>query len=196
MNLTQAKHITGGLSNPSKMPGYGYNLPASYCRIGSKMSKVEGSVCSECYAKKGRYRFRNVQDAMERRRQSLIHPRWNEAMKLLISHYCKDEPYFRFHDSGDIQNLLHLDKIVKLCKSLPNIKFWLPTLENKLIVDYFFGDIPTKVPGNLNIRMSSPMIDKMHVTELITQSSITSSSVNSEIGAFPKAILCPATTVR
>ena len=81
MNLKEAKEITGGLSSPSKMPGYAYNLPAWECVTGVKLQAVEGSVCSGCYAMKGRYRFSNVKDALNRRLNSLNHPQW-------IRSYC------------------------------------------------------------------------------------------------------------
>ena len=70
MNLKEAKEITGGLSSPSKMPGYAYNLPAWKCITGVKLQAVEGSVCAGCYAMKGRYRFRNVKDALNRKTYS------------------------------------------------------------------------------------------------------------------------------
>ena len=37
MNIKEAKSIVGGLSNPSKMPGYGYGLSAFDCSVGSKL---------------------------------------------------------------------------------------------------------------------------------------------------------------
>ena len=80
MNLKEAKKITGGLSSPSKMPGYAYNLPAWECVTGVKLQAIKGSVCSGCYAMKGRYRFPNVKDALNRRLNSLTHPQWVEAM--------------------------------------------------------------------------------------------------------------------
>ena len=66
MLVKEAKQITGGLSSPSKMPGYAYNLPAWECVTGVKLQAVAGSVCSGCYAMKGRYRFPNVKDALNR----------------------------------------------------------------------------------------------------------------------------------
>ena len=53
MKLKEAKEITGGLSNPSKMPGKAYSIPASRCNVGSRLAKVKGSVCEGCYALKG-----------------------------------------------------------------------------------------------------------------------------------------------
>ncbi len=87
----EASKITGGLSKPSKMPGPAHNLPAARCITGAKLVKVPGSVCAGCYALKGRYRFKNVQDALNRRLKALEDPRWVEAMVVLI----KDHKFFR-----------------------------------------------------------------------------------------------------
>ena len=114
MNLKEAKQITGGLSSPSKMPGYAYNLPAWECVTGVKLQAVEGSVCSGCYAMKGRYRFSNVKDALTRRLKSLDHPQWVEAMTLLVTHYSRKVPFFRSHDSGALQGASHLKKIYEV----------------------------------------------------------------------------------
>ena len=102
----EARKITGGLSKPSKMPGPAYNLPAWHCQTGAKLRKIEGTPCFGCYAMKGRYRFSNVRAALERRLDSLDHPQWVTAMVALI----KGQPWFRWHDSGDVQSHEHLQK--------------------------------------------------------------------------------------
>jgi hypothetical protein len=109
--------IVGGLSKPSKMPGPAYNLPAYKCITGQKLAKVPGSVCFGCYALKGRYRFRPVKSAMERRLEALKDPGWVDAMIQLI----KPHKEFRWHDSGDIQSLEHLQNIFRVCRSTPGI---------------------------------------------------------------------------
>jgi len=156
MNLKQAKEITGGLSSPSKMPGYAYNLPAWRCITGVKLQAVPGSVCAGCYAMKGRYRFRNVKEALERRQQSLVHPEWVEAMTLLVTHYSKKVPFFRWHDSGDLQGVDHLNNIFEVCNRTPLVQHWMPTREVKILK----GIQPEVVPKNLIIRVSSHMIDQ------------------------------------
>ena len=50
MNKEERKKITGGLSSPSKMPGYSYNLPAIHCKTGSKLAQIPGTTCHGCYA--------------------------------------------------------------------------------------------------------------------------------------------------
>ena len=148
----EARKITGGLSKPSKMPGPAHNLPAWNCITGAKLQKVKNSVCAGCYAMKGRYRFRNVREALDRRLQALEHPRWVDAMVVLI----KGEFWFRWHDSGDIQSPQHLKHIFEVCNRTPETKHWLPTLEAKFLT---LMD-PEVVPKNLIIRMSSHMIDQ------------------------------------
>ena len=156
MKLKEAKEITGGLSSPSKMPGYAYNLPAWRCITGVKLQAVPGSVCAGCYAMKGRYRFRNVKDALERRQQSLVHPQWVEAMTLLVTHYSRAVPFFRWHDSGDLQGVDHLMNIFEVCNRTPQVQHWMPTREVKILK----GIQPEVVPKNLIIRVSSHMIDQ------------------------------------
>ena len=148
----EARHITGGLSAPSKMPGPAFNLPAADCITGAKLVKVPGSVCAGCYALKGRYRFNNVQSALRRRAASLMHPDWIDAMVALISGH----EYFRWHDSGDIQSVEHLKRIFEVCKRTPDTKHWMPTREARFLrlMD------PDIIPSNLIIRMSSHMIDQ------------------------------------
>ena len=85
--------------------------------------------------------------AMERRLKSLNHPRWTEAMTVLV----KGKKHFRWHDSGDIQSVAHLKKIFEVCNNTPGTMHWLPTQERKLlaIID------PEVLPKNLLIRLSN-----------------------------------------
>lgn len=155
MTPKQAIALIGGLSNPSKMPGYGYSLPARRCNIGSKLRKIKGSTCSVCYAFRGNYLFPRALAALERRYASLSDPLWPVAMVTAIRHYEKSG-YFRWHDSGDIKDIAHLHNIVQIAHALPDIKFWLPTREYSIVSTYFKTH---KVPRNLCIRLSAFMMD-------------------------------------
>ena len=162
----EAEKIVGGLSKPSKMPGPAYNLPASACITGQKLAKVPGSVCAGCYALKGRYRFNNVQAALQRRLQAIESPEWVEAMIILI----KPQKYFRWHDSGDIQSLKHLENIFRVCRATPGTSHWLPTREAQFLKRLKVN----QVPRNLIIRMSSHMIDQAPVNFWPWTSTVTS----------------------
>jgi hypothetical protein len=151
-NRIQAMKVVGGLSEPSKMPCWGFSLPATECKIGQKLRNVQGSVCSKCYALKGRYVFNEVKAAMYRRHRKLFHPRWVDAMVFLT----KKHSYFRWHDSGDIQSVAHLKRIALVAKHTPNTLHWLPTREYAFVKQFCETN---KVPKNLIIRLSAHQID-------------------------------------
>ena len=64
--------------------------------------------------------------------------------------------WFRWHDSGDLQSVEHLDNIVSVAKLTPNTRHWLPTRENKIVLSYLENNV---LPSNLCVRVSSAMID-------------------------------------
>ena len=125
MKTSEAFKIVGGLSKPSKMPGWAYGLPAKECKTGSKLVKVPGGVCHGCYALKGMLDS-SRSGAQYRRLASLSSPLWVGAMALLIN---SKKSKFRWHDSGDVQDEQHLLKIFAVCKLTPEVKHWMPTRE-------------------------------------------------------------------
>lgn len=169
VKLASLNAIHGGLSKPSKMPGLAYGIPAKHCKVGSKLVNVPNSVCSKCYALKGRYSFKNVQDAQQRRFDTLNDPLWVDAITESIRRSKTD--YFRWHDSGDLQSVDHLERICQVAWKLPNVKFWLPTRERAIVRDHHeeFG----KPPKNLIIRVSATMIDGKAPTGFRNTSTVT-----------------------
>lgn len=160
-NRAQAEEIIGGLSRPSKMPCYGYSISAFRCNRGGELSKIPGSVCFDCYAKKGRYAFGNVQAALERRHAklqlALSSPTYEEAYVSAFVHLLRNEDYFRWHDSGDLQSLEHLELIAYIASATDHVQHWLPTKETNIVRQYMakYG----KPPQNLTIRVSAPMVN-------------------------------------
>ena len=147
----EANEIVGGLSAPGKMPCPSINLPAVACVTGAKLARVPGTTCHGCYALKGRYRFQNVKEAMNRRLEALKDSRWVQAMVTLM----EGRKYFRWHDSGDIQSAWHLKRILEVCKQTPSTKHWLPPREAGLLA---LMD-PEVIPKNLIIRLSATKVD-------------------------------------
>ena len=178
MKTSTAKEISHTLSNPSKMPCYGYSIPASKCITGAKLRGIKGAICSICYALKGRYIFENVQTALHKRYNSLTNPLWVDAIVALISNKRKVQTHFRWHDSGDIQNIGHLENIVQVAKRLPSVSFWLPTREYSIVGEYL-----TKVgefPKNLCVRLSAFMVDGEHQKSIAERYGLTTSGVSKE----------------
>jgi hypothetical protein len=183
--------LVGGLSQPSKMPGFAYGLPAKACIIGAILRKKIGSVCSKCYALKGQYNFPCVQKAQYRRLaivQSDVREWANGMAKLIHFKYrAKVGPsarVFRWHDSGDLQSVEHLAAIVEIASVLPDIRFWLPTRES-IMVQSYLRDNPQGFPRNLIVRLSVPMIGQTGFARAIN------GIVFSTVGSG-KGYLCPA----
>lgn len=179
LTIRAALVIIGGLSNPSKMPGFSWSLPAIKCQTGSKLAKIAGSVCASCYALKGCYMFASTVNAMARRfdiiSRALTDPEFGatfvSAFSFVLerkaantrkriargSHVANDCRFFRWHDSGDLQSLQHLNLIVQVCEATPNVQHWLPTRETRYVRAFLLaGGV---IPSNMVIRFSVPKID-------------------------------------
>lgn len=169
MQYVDAIDIIGSLSTPSKMPWYGFSTSAFDCQTGSKLRQIEGSICSKCYACKGQYSFPNVRVAHDKRMTGTKHPDFVEAMTLVLTKLYQrgkktykykgkiiKENRFRWHDSGDIQSLEHLEKINQIALNTPFLDHWLPSKEYGY-VNEFIKKHKTFAP-NLTVRMSATMI--------------------------------------
>jgi len=158
---SEAKLILGsGLSCTSKMPCYSFNLSALDCKTGSKLVGLKGSVCEGCYALSGNYQRYKLPFKMQPKTEKINNLKWVDAMTKLILNQGskKDSNYFRWHDSGDIQSVEHLRKIVLVCLKTPKVKHWIPTREYRIVKEYLnkYGQFPS----NLVLRLSAHMIDK------------------------------------
>lgn len=186
----QALNVTHTLSNPGKIPCFGYSISATRCKVGSTLVNVKDSVCHGCYALAGWYATRKViHEAMEKRYQALFNPRWVEAMIFHIQN--KKQTYFRWHDSGDLQGLWHLDMIAQVAMMCPDTLFWLPTREYGIVKEYWElnGRVPlNKLLPNLIIRMSAHMLEQEPPASFLERVGVTGSSVVKE------NFTCPAST--
>jgi len=161
------------LGYTQKMPGTTYGLPATACKLGSKLVDLPGSVCHGCYALKGTYTYPNVQKGQERRLKDIEDPGWVAGMAYelngihggLIPPVIRFKPekwspgWHRWHDSGDIQSVKHLDKIVQVCRLTPTIRHWLPTRELSMVRQWIRSNVAGALPENLIVRVSGTMID-------------------------------------
>jgi len=154
--LKKAEEITGGVAKTSKLDTCSSNLSAFDCDTGSELAKIPGSVCFDCYARKGNYRFSNVKKALQRRTKLISDDSWVKAWVFILKNKKRitNSGLFRHHDSGDIQDMAHFKKIVQVAKQTPEIRHWLPTKESSIIKN-FKGEIPE----NLVIRLSGSMVD-------------------------------------
>jgi len=121
------------------------------------------------------YTFSNVKKALYLRFEKISQLFWLESMVLTIA-INEKSGFFRWHDSGDLQSLEHFADIVKIAELMPNIKFWLPTREYKIVNDY--NGI---IPKNLCIRHSAHMNNSYkEVKNKLNSSVVIDSEVKSE----------------
>ena len=168
MNTKEAWTLVGGLSKPSKMPGWSIGIPAKECKTGAKLRQIPNSVCEGCYALKGCYVFKVVQEAQYKRLEAIQHPDWVLAMATLIN--SKKPDVFRWHDSGDVQDVQHLEKIFEVCRLTPSKRHWMPTREA------WIKDHMEAAPANLVVRFSSPMVDQGPVKSWANTSTVSTKS--------------------
>ena len=193
LKIKQATKNVGGLSQTDKMPSKSWGISAKECNIGSKLraSKQE-TVCDGCYAFKGFMMLPTQQNAYYRRLELCKTDRklWVLSMDYLIKNHkpIKDSKYFRWFDSGDIQGADMFKDIIELANLNPDVSFWLPTKEFKLV--NIFSSI---IPSNLNVRKSHPLINayKMQPIKNVTASYVYEEDKLDTIPSNSK--VCPAT---
>ena len=176
--LKSAEEYVGGISKPSKMPCPSWSTPAQECNTGAKLQKVEGTVCSDCYALKGNYvRYaKNVLPALYRRLETIVKEAWVEAFVFIITK--KNLPFWRWHDSGDVQSVEHFTKICAIAFACPDCKFWLPTREYGFVNQYIRqGGI---IPDNLVVRFSAYKLGQRINQKLLDGWGVQSSSVGAD----------------
>ena len=164
MLIKEAISIAGPLGYPSKMPGTSYGISAKACITGAKLNLVEGSTCHGCYALKGNYIYPSVIMSHEKRLAGITNALWVDAMVTLLKAAHKPRKvglplskHHRWHDSGDLQSIDHLEKICEIARQTPELSHWLPTREAGILSKFL--DAGGKVPSNLTIRVSATMVD-------------------------------------
>jgi len=182
LTLTALWDIVEGLSNNDKMPGYSWGISAHECQRGAILALLDNTPCQECYAKKNRMAMPVVQSALGRRLKAYrTNPLWDMAMVRLIQHYAT-EGWFRWFDSGDLQDTEMLLRIMRICDATPRTRHWMPTRE----VRYVEAALATRRrPKNLALRLSATFIDGAPPTPLAKRLGVLTSGVSREQRTCP-----------
>ena len=67
------------------------------------------------------------------------------------------ERWFRWFDSGDLQTVENLARIVRICERTPDVMHWLPTKEYGIVNAYL--NRGGEIPSNLTVRPSGYKMD-------------------------------------
>tara|TARA_A100001015_G_scaffold129260_1_gene143385 strand:+ start:880 stop:1323 length:444 start_codon:yes stop_codon:yes gene_type:complete len=95
----------------------------------------------------------SVKAAMEKREVFFHSDGFVNTMVELIG---KDQ-YFRWFDSGDVENETMANNILDVCQGTPNTQHWIPTKEYGIWRKVLKN---RALPDNVVLRASSPMIDE------------------------------------
>lgn len=159
LQLTFGRPVVPGtrwslLSNPGKMPGLAFGIPAMRTCPGNQVG--ENTICGSCYAnpnalkewangtkqsrRAGTYGNRSVQMAQAERyewtQRCLMtadgRDYWVAYMTAAIAFYQTkrskyDYRYFRIHDSGDMFSREYVEMWARVATNLPGVRFWAPT---------------------------------------------------------------------
>jgi hypothetical protein len=191
----------GAFSDPAKMPCRSLSYPAGgkfTCPRGSKLMKYPGTVCYFCYGADGLYITPTVQLAQDRRMNLLRYAkrfpkRQEEWISGIVSKLSRvRNPYFRWHETGDIQDETHFTMILEVIRRTPHINHWIPTKEQQFIYEWLDEYGEKMLPINVNIRISAGWIgERIRVRAPLTTSSV-SDPESGDVVADP-GYRCPAT---
>ena len=197
MRVAKIKEILGGdvSSKNSKMPGTSFGLSTDYCNVGGKLRDVDGSVCASCYAERLENFRPSVKQGWTNRAEAVKHATTSSSggrawVQAMVSRLRMLKPeHHRWHDSGDLLNARHLELLVLVAKELPEIKFWLPTKEKKLVYQFLKK---RDFPDNLTVRLSAPMLDEYSLQEQF-EGKLQHSGVHTlDVYVPDRAWVCPA----
>ena len=160
--LKAAKETVSITNRNTKMVGSAFSSDSFACKVGSRLANVKGSVCESCYARRIQKMRPSVNQGWTRNYEKSVDlianapNKWIAACVFQINRFANktNENYHRWFDSGDLDSLGQLKAIIEVARQTPNIKHWLPTRELAIVRSY-----KGKVPNNLVIRLSAPMVD-------------------------------------
>ena len=194
--LTKLGNVRKGLSEPSKMPGRGWSLPAKLaCPVGAKLAKIPGTVCADCYADTGRYTESTVAESLRARWTKVNEAmttidgaaEWCAAMAYLIEHQSPD--VFRWHDAGDLFSDKYIMMVFAVIRMTKTTRHWIPTKEFGRIARLVIRE-GYAVPRNVTVRVSAYKVGEiMPIPPALKSRGIRSSSVNVQ-----NSTQCPAYT--
>lgn len=135
----------------SKLGGFipSINLPAG------KTCRADAPCQKGCYAKKGNFLFKNVQQSLMNNLMVYLNDSEDYFNQIIEELNNSDIVYkfFRWHSSGDIVDANYLKGVIKVAEKCPQTKFLCFTKKFDLVNDYLSNN--NYIPDNLKIVFSA-----------------------------------------
>lgn len=114
---------------------FNFSIPAGNDKKSGKITcPFAGSCFKLCYAKKGNYRFANVQLGLSNRYEATKQENFVELMNKELSKIKKDKQiYIRIHDSGDFYSPTYFQKWLQIARLNTSVRFYAYTKSHSFI---------------------------------------------------------------
>lgn len=126
---------------------FNFSIPAGNDKASGKITcPFAGSCLKLCYAKKGMYRFGNVERALSKRYEASKESNFVERISNELSKVKKDKQiYVRIHDSGDFYSPTYFAKWLEIARLNPSVRFYAYTKSHSFIRGNF------AIPENMDL---------------------------------------------
>lgn len=114
---------------------FNFSIPAGNDKKSGKITcPFAGSCLKLCYAKRGMYRFGNVERALTKRYEASKEENFVELISNELSKVKKDkQTYVRIHDSGDFYSPSYFQKWLTIARLNPSVRFYAYTKSHSFI---------------------------------------------------------------
>jgi hypothetical protein len=125
---------------------FNFSIPAGNDKASGKITcPFAGSCLKLCYAKKGMYRFGNVERALSKRYEASKQENFVDRITWELSRVKKDKQiYVRIHDSGDFYSPQYFNKWVEIAMQNRDVRFYAYTKSHSFIRGKF-------IPYNMDL---------------------------------------------
>jgi hypothetical protein len=114
---------------------FNFSIPAGNDKKSGKITcPFAGSCLKLCYAKRGMYRFGNVERALTKRYEASKEENFVETITNELAKVKKDKQiYIRIHDSGDFYSPSYFQKWLTIARLNPSVRFYAYTKSHSFI---------------------------------------------------------------
>jgi hypothetical protein len=114
---------------------FNFSIPAGNDKKSGKITcPFAGSCLKLCYAKRGMYRFGNVERALTKRYEASKEDNFVQTITNELAKVKKDkQTYVRIHDSGDFYSPAYFAKWLEIARLNPSVRFYAYTKSHSFI---------------------------------------------------------------
>jgi hypothetical protein len=138
------------LSTSEKMEMYSFDLDPKACGCADRCNYGKEKICYVLNNGHERYPARKLK--LKRNLEFIKSDKFDSIKYEILK---TRQRQFRWFGAGDVPDYESFVKIIKVCKQLPAVEFWLPTSRDDILTRFFEIE-KAQVPRNCKVRLSAP----------------------------------------